>query len=289
MEKDESGKGKVMLNILSYPPVQRGFAALILGGIVLPQAGMAVLRLNLLPLRFMLLHGILLGGALGLAFQFSPLLGSLTINLLLVTLIVLGGRTFRSDLGGRTALFMVLSAALASLVIYRFNVPAKDTLSILWGSPFLVSSGELFFTLFLTLAVIAARVVFHKALKVLYFDRELAQSMGISVQNWTWIIVIIIALLVSSAMRILGALLLDLLLLLPALTACWIAPSFKSASWVASIIGFLLSVSGFFLSLLLDIPLSAGLAIPALVIAAVIYLFRAFMINRNQKGIYPSD
>lgn len=272
-----------MLSILAYPPVQRGFAALILSGLMLPQAGLAVLRLNLLPLRFMLLHGILLGGALGMALEFSPLAGSLFINLILVSLIIAGGGAFRKDFGARTALFMVLSAALASWIIYRFNVPAKDTLSLLWGSPFLVSRGELLFSILLAAAVLFLRIIFRKPLKVLFFDRELAQSMGIPVRSWTWIIVATVALTVSAAMRILGALLLDLLLLLPALTAGWLSKSFKAASWIASLLGFMLSVTGFFIALILDIPLSAALALPALILTGVIYAARTFMLYRRKK------
>jgi len=264
-----------MLGLLQYPPVQRGLMALLLGGVLFPQAGLAVIRLNLVPLRFMLIHGLLLGGALGLATGVSPLAGSLVINTLLISLLLYLTRKLKGNYGYFSALFMVLSASLAAFVIYRFKVPARDTLFILWGSPFTVTVTELWLLLLLTLVALSLRIIFHRQIGALFFDPELAQTAGINEKLYTWIMVWFIALVVSFAMKLLGAMLLDLLLLLPALAVNWTARSFKTASWAASLIGGGMALTGFFLALILDIPVSTALAIP--VVLMVIYI----VIRRN--------
>jgi len=263
-----------MLNLLQYPPVLRGLIALLLAGILFPQAGLAVIRLNLVPLRFMLIHGLLLGGALGLASGINPLLSSLFINTLLVTLLVGLTRRLKGNYGYFSALFMVMSAALASWVIYRFDVPARETLFILWGSPFTVSRVELISLAVLTAAVLILRIRYHRQLSALFFHPEIAQTAGVNEKAYTWAVVWMTALIVSFAMKLLGALLLDLLLLLPALAVSWTAQSFKRASLWASIMGMLLSLSGFFLALLLDIPVSTALALPVLLMVIIIVILR---------------
>ena len=60
-----------IVQALSYPPILRGFLALILAGCFFPLAGVFILRLNLVTLRFTLMHAALLGAAIGLAFSAS--------------------------------------------------------------------------------------------------------------------------------------------------------------------------------------------------------------------------
>ena len=54
-----------VIQAFSYPPILRGFIALVLAGCFFPLAGVFVLRLNLVTLRFTLMHAALLGAAVG--------------------------------------------------------------------------------------------------------------------------------------------------------------------------------------------------------------------------------
>ena len=56
-----------MIQAFSYPPILKGFIVLLLAGCFFPLTGIFVLKLNLIPLRFTLMHGTLLGGAAALA------------------------------------------------------------------------------------------------------------------------------------------------------------------------------------------------------------------------------
>ncbi|MFW5689519.1 MAG: metal ABC transporter permease, partial [Spirochaetota bacterium] len=69
-----------------------------------------------------------------------------------------------------------------------------------------------------------------------------------------------VALTVGVAMRLLGALMLDVLLLLPALAAGQVARSMRSLFALARLFGLVAAVSGFFLSLAADVPASTGVA-----------------------------
>ena len=89
-------KREIMVELFTYEPIIKGFIILIIAGFSFPITGVYLLRMNLLPLRFMLMHGAILGGAISLAFNINPFAGTLAINLLLVLLMTRMSRSFRS-------------------------------------------------------------------------------------------------------------------------------------------------------------------------------------------------
>src|SRR5665647_2103947 len=131
-----------MVELFSYAPILKGFIVLILTGFAFPVTGVYLLRMNLLPLRFMLMHGAILGGALSLAMEVNPFAGTLAINLLFVLLMTRMSRSLKVDPGQLSAFFMVVSISLAFIFIYSFHVPAKDTLSLMWGSLYTLNNVE---------------------------------------------------------------------------------------------------------------------------------------------------
>src|SRR5574344_879675 len=121
------------LSTLTLAPILRGFVAMILSGASFPLCGVMVLRLNLVPMRYMLMHGVILGGALSLAFSLPVLPTSIVLNVLLVLLMLHLKGNSSHGFGLASAAAMVFSMALASLVMHLWDVPAKDTLQLLWG------------------------------------------------------------------------------------------------------------------------------------------------------------
>ena len=76
-----------VLQALAYPPILRGFVALVVAGCFFPLAGVFILRLNLVTLRFTLMHAALLGAAVGLALHVDPLLVGLALDVLAIAAI----------------------------------------------------------------------------------------------------------------------------------------------------------------------------------------------------------
>ena len=62
----------------------RGFITMSISGAVFPLCGVMILRLNLVPMRYMLMHGVILGGAIAMALIVPLLPVTITVNLLLV-------------------------------------------------------------------------------------------------------------------------------------------------------------------------------------------------------------
>lgn len=252
-----------MVELLSYAPIQRGFLVLIAAGFAFPIVGTYLLRMNLLPLRFMLMHGALLGGAMALALKFNPLLTVFAVNLLLVFVMSHAARSMNTDPGQISAFLMVCSISLAFIFIYRFQVPAKDTLSLLWGSLFTITPGELVVVWAFSLGLIGFHLRFHRQLLAIFFDREIAWSSGVNEQALSNVVILITAVTVAMAMKLIGALLVDALLLLPAIIASFFAKSLQGLIVSACLLGGSFCLGGFFLSLAVDVPVISAVAILA--------------------------
>ncbi|MGD6730918.1 MAG: metal ABC transporter permease [Pleomorphochaeta sp.] len=267
-----------MFSLLTLEPIFKAFIAIILSSISFPLCGVMVLRLDLVPLRYALMHGVILGGALALALSLPTLPIIILVNLIVVLLII----KIPSSNSFSSAAAMVFTMGLASLLMHTFNVPAKDSLQLLWGSPFALSYLDLTILAILTITVILYLILNFNNIVSIFFDKSIARSLGVKVELNYNFMVIIIALCVALAMRLIGALLIDALLILPVLIATRVSKATKSLFIYSSVFGFILSISGFFTTLYFNLPLSATIAIIAVALYIVISIIKNIKI-RNLK------
>ena len=266
-----------LFSYLAYPPILRGFLVLLFAGALFPLSGVFVLRLNLITLRFMLMHGTLLGGAIALGVGVEPLYLSLGLNVALIFLVSRLSQSTGLNLGHVTTFFMVLTVGLALAIMYRFNVPAKDTLAILWGNLYAMSEFDVLLTVLFLCASLGFVLATYGKLKAIIFDREVAFSTGIPDKLLYSAILVLTGMTIAFAMKLIGALLLDALLLLPAIVASFFAKSTKQMFLTACIIGLFSAFVGFLLSLALDIPASSAVTLVSasvLGVGAIIHKYR---------------
>ena len=267
-------RGAVVLELLSLTPIIKGLILLIIAGISFPITGVYLLRLNLLPLRFMLMHGAILGGAIALAFQWSPFVTTIIVNLILVLLMTKTSRSLKTDAGYISTFFMVISISLAFILVYKFNVQAKDTLSLLWGSLYSSTWVEVAAVVLFSLLLIMFQIFYFRQLQAFFFDREIAYTSGVDERFLYYSIVLLTAMTVAMAMKIIGALLLDALLLLPAFIATLHSKSLRGVIVWSSLWGGIFAISGFFIAILFDIPASSAIAAVASLVFIVIYIIK---------------
>lgn len=248
-----------MLDLLRLPPVWKGFLALLFAGASFPLAGVMVTRLDMLPLRYMLMHALMLGGSIALAFSLPELPCYIALSLLVVLLMLSLGRNIH--LGLSSAVLMVLSMSLAALLMQVRDVPAKDTLELLWGSPFTISAAELVMFAALSVVLFLFVFLFQRQISIVFFDEDVARTLLPHASLYRSAMVVLIALVVALSMRFVGALLIDALLLLPAIIAMRWARSLKGLFVLSSVIGFVVASGGYFLSLACDFPPGASVAL----------------------------
>ena len=273
-----------MFEVLTYPPVIRGFILLAISGFTYPLSGVFILRMNILPIRYLLMHGVLLGGAIGLAFSWDLPLTGFIVNTLLIILLGRSSAVLKTDYGQLTMFFMVTAVAAASIIISIFDVPAKDTLTLLWGSLYSGSISSIITAAAIGGGILLFSAVFFKPLTAVFHDRDTARSLGVPVNLFEFIIMMLTALVIASAMQMMGALLLDAQIILPVVIAGFFASGLKQSMILSCILGGIFSISGFFLSLYLDIPVSAGAAVPAIIVFILIGIFKNGFSMKEEKA-----
>ena len=251
-----------LISLLSLKPILFGLIGMLISGISFPIAGVIVVQNGLIPMRYMLMHGVILGGVAALVLDVPMLAVVIPLNVILVLVMVRLSKEGR-NLSTASAAMMVCTMGLASLVSHLFDVPAKDTLEVLWGSPFALTQTDLILLASLGALAILYIALFFTPISMIFFDKDIASSMGVPVKAHNTVMVLITALIVSVAMRVLGALLIDALLVLPVVGASKNAKSLKQLFIQSSLTGLVLSLVGYLLALLWNLPVSGTLAILA--------------------------
>ncbi|MFF0273424.1 MULTISPECIES: metal ABC transporter permease [unclassified Streptomyces] len=271
--------------VLQLVPVQRAGAALLLAAVGLPVIGVIIVGLDIMPVRFAMMHVALLGIAVGLLTGLDPMLCALVACALSGAGVAPLART-PDGLSGAMGLLMSLAVAAALLVLAVSGVNASGAFALLWGSILSVGTADL-----VVLGVLAAVVpsLFwwkRRDVALLLYDRELAQLSGVPVRLLTTALLVLVAVAVAGAIKLTGALLVDALTLLPALAARRLGRSLRSITLWAVGIGIAVNLTGFLLALWLDWPPG-----PVLVLTAGAVVLAAHLVpeRRNSSWRAPAS
>lgn len=178
---------------------------------------------------------------------------------------------------GDAAIGMVSAIGIATGVLLAsvaggFNV---DLFSYLFGNILSISSSELAIAAGLFVIVIAGVVMFYNELFASTFDEELAKSSGLDTDRINAVLVLLTALTVVLAMKVVGIMLISALLILPAVSALQVAKGFKAAIVSAAAIGVGTVICGISVSFVLNLPTGATIVL----INFIVFLFAFAMRN----------
>ncbi|MFD3991576.1 metal ABC transporter permease [Streptomyces sp. NPDC058583] len=257
--------------MLQLVPVQRAGVALLLAAVGLPVIGVVIVGLDIMPVRFAMMHVALLGIAVGLLTGIDPMVCALVACALSGAGVAPLART-PAGLSGAMGLLMSLAIAAALLLLAVSGVNASGAFALLWGSILSVGTADL--VVLGTLAVVVPALFWWRRREValLLYDRELAQCSGVPVGFLTTALLVLVAVAVAGAIKLTGALLVDALTLLPALAARRLGRSLGSITLWAVGIGVAVNVTGFLLALWLDWPPGPVLVLTAGVVVLAVHL-----------------
>ncbi|MDR5658825.1 metal ABC transporter permease [Serpentinicella sp. ANB-PHB4] len=263
-----------VFELLSVPIFQRALLAAILTGACLSLLGIVIVVFNMTTIRFALMHFGLLGGAIGLAFGANPLTAA-------ITSIAIGSLFFgplsdklKLDTGLIGAFFMTGTMALAFLIFYRTGVPALDVFSLFTGSIITLTRNDLYFIIALCVVIVLTFIVFFREIQLVFYDAEQAEWLGVPAKKIRNGLLFLTGLSVGVAMRIVGALLIDALVLLSAMAAMGIAKSFKQLIVLTSLFGVITTTGGLLFSMSFDFPTGVTITLTGVLILLVSQFFK---------------
>ncbi|PRH79990.1 ABC transporter [Streptomyces solincola] len=257
--------------LLQLVPVQRAGLALLLAAVGLPVIGVIIVGLDIMPVRFAMMHVALFGIAVGLITGLDPMLCTLVACALAGAGVAPLART-PDGLSGAMGLLMSLAIAGALLLLAVSGVNASGAFALLWGSILSVGTADL---VVLGALAVVVPVLFwwrRRDVGLLLYDRELAECSGVPVRALTAALLVLVAVAVAGAIKLTGALLVDALTLLPALAARRLGASLKSITLWAIGIGVAVNLTGFLLALWLDWPPGPVLVLTAGAVVLAVHL-----------------
>jgi zinc transport system permease protein len=208
-------------------------------------------------------HSAILGVALGMLLSINLNIGILISTLLVAGLLILSQG--QRKLGSDTMLGIMSHSALAlGLVLISFVEGVRvDINAWLFGDILSISWYDLGMIVIGVIIVLLILMVIWKPLLSLTVHEELAMVEGVNISLISAIYTLLIAVLVALTMKIIGALLITALLIIPAATARQFSRTPEQMAMIAMLIGGLSVIIGISASFLWDMP--AG---PAIVVAA---------------------
>jgi zinc transport system permease protein len=150
-----------------------------------------------------------------------------------------------------------------------------DLFSYLFGSILSISAAELVTAVVLFVIVVLVVGLCYHDLFAITYDEELAISSGIRVERINAVLVLLTALTVVLAMKLVGIMLISSLLILPAVTALQVARGFRTTIVLAVIFAVVSVVAGIIASFYLNLPTGG-----TIVIVNILALLLSFAVRR---------
>ena len=218
-------------------------------------------------------HAAILGVALALATDLPVGAGTLTVALAMaITVSTLAARGWAMD----TTLGVLAHSALAlGLVAVSFVPGARTDLSAwLFGDILAVSRADLGFIWGGAALVLALILWRWQALLTATLNEDLAHASGLNPARERLVLTIALAVVVAVAIKVVGALLIAALLIIPAAAARGLARTPEAMAALASLIGAGASLGGLQLSLWQDTPAGPSIIVVAAAVFALVAMAR---------------
>ncbi|WP_134679688.1 metal ABC transporter permease [Paracoccus ravus] len=217
-------------------------------------------------------HAAILGVAMSFAFAMPLYLGTLAVVVAMgLTVAWLSGRGQSSD----TVLGVIAHSALALGLVAASFVPAlrSDLETYLFGDILAIGRADLLWIWAGSLAVLGLILWRWQRMVTASVNEELAMASGINPSFERLILSLALAVIVAIAIRIVGALLISALLIIPAAAARGLSGTPERMAGSASVIGAIAVIAGLGASLALDSPAGPSIVVVAAAIYALSLVF----------------
>ena len=250
-----------MLDFLSHGFVQKALIAGSFIAVLCSTLGVFLVLRRLSLIGDGLAHVTFGSIAVGLLFKSSPVY--VAVPIVMLSSLGILKLIEKARLYGDAAIGIVSSLGIAAGVLMAsiaggFNV---DLFSYLFGNILSISIEEVIASIVLSIILITVILLFYQELLSVTFDEESAKASGVNTKRINSILVLLTALTVVLAMKMVGIMLVSALLIIPSVTALQMARSFRSTMFIASITGVLSVVLGICISFAADLPTGATIVL----------------------------
>lgn len=264
------------IELFSYAFFQKAFLAAIFASISCGIVGSYIVARRIVFISGGITHASF--GGIGLAFLlgFNPLLGAVVFAVGAALGIQFFTKVAKVREDSSIAIFWSFGMALGIIFVFMTPGYTPNLMSYLFGNILTVTLSELAWMFLLNAVIIIFFSVFFQKILYIAFDEEFARAAGLPVALFNYLTITLIALTVVLNIRVVGIILILSLLTIPQATANLFTKNFKNLLVLSSIIAFVGTLAGLFISYFMDIPSGATIIFTLVVIFVLTRIYKHF-------------
>lgn len=154
---------------------------------------------------------------------------------------------------------LALGASLLLMLAGKINVHILE--NVLFGSVLTVSAQDLMVLGIVAMLVLGLALPLYNRIMLASFNPQLAAVRGVAVKTLDYLFVVLVILVTVASVKVIGAILVGALLVIPAAAARLVSQSLKGFFFLSLAIATLSAVLGILLPIVFDLPVPSGAAI----------------------------
>lgn len=166
---------------------------------------------------------------------------------------------------------LAVGASLLLVLAGRINIHILE--NVLFGSVLTVNAQDLAVLTLVSLLVVALTIPMYNRFMLASFNPQLASVRGVLVKPLDYLFVMLVALVTVAAVKVIGAILVGALLVIPAAAARLLSQSLKGFFWLSVLIATFCTLLGIFLPIALELPVPSGASI--IIMAGIVFAVAA--------------
>ena len=264
-------------NVSTLHYMQNALVTAIVIGIVSGAVGCFIILRGMSLMGDAISHAVLPGVALSFILGINFFVGAIVFGLFasMIITFIRGNSIIKGD----TAIGITFSSFLAlGVILIGLARSSTDLFHILFGNILAVQDSDKWITIWVSVVVLIVIILFFKELLITSFDPQMAKAMGMKVNFYHYLLMILLTLVSVTAMQSVGTILIVAMLITPAATAYLYVNSLKSMILLSSTLGALTSVLGLFLGTSFNVAAGSSIVLTSAVIFAI-----SFFISPKQQ------
>jgi zinc transport system permease protein len=250
-----------VIEALQYEFMQNAIIAGLLASIACGIVGVYVIVNRIIFISGGIAHTSFGGIGLGYLAGFNPVLGALLFSL--ASALGIGYITRKTKLSEDTSIGIFWAMGMALGIIFIGLAPgyAPDLFSYLFGNILTVPNTDLIIMFILDVTIICIVIAFYKQFLAVSFDDEFSTTLGVKVDLFNLLLLLMIALTVVVLLRIVGMILIIALLTIPAALASQFTYNMSRMMLLAIVFNIFFTLGGLWLSYQMDLASGATIVI----------------------------
>lgn len=259
--------------MLNYSFMRYAFVVGIMLSLIIPLVGQTAVLKRLSTKGDALSHTALLGVAIGLVCGTNPLF--IAVISCIVASIVIEYIRRKFNKYAELSVAIVMSASIALAAILSNYSSGNSFNSYLFGSILLIRKVELIFTIIIFILTLVFYIGFYHQIMYITYNETQARLDGVKVGIINILETILTAVIIAVSSKIIGALMVSALMVIPYATSMQLTKSYKKGMIISCILSLISMLVGLTVSYYADLQPGG-----TIVICSVLFLIIAMIFNR---------